>query len=207
MLLKTLRWVFYKPIERHVRFAAGLGKNGRDIVRATRRGLPWNWHKYPPVVSDMPEDQVRELEAWWKRADASQRRVYWANHKREVRRSISEEVSARAEYGKQIWSLTQDELLREKALNRQKTAYWFWTVMFAVSAGGIAFSNVVMEVSFLYRLSSIAFLAFLFPEFARHRIARAQLLYGRRINPFEFFRPLPAQLHDLSEPQEQENFS
>lgn len=182
--------IFIWPIRRNIEMVKSLGKNSVRMGAAVKRGMTTDARKNAPVTAGMTTDEVMELDRWWKTLSEYDRKEIWAQHDAWVLKTMEEEEKQ----GRGVWSLTNDEVKREKALQRQALSYYAWLCILLGTSASFLITILLSPVTAFYVLMSLCFIAFILPTFLTLRVTRAQLLYGRRVTYKEFASFLPREM-------------
>lgn len=190
--------VVTQPVKRPLYLLGGIGTAAKDIFRATRRGAKRNRLSTPPIEVDMNSHQVQRLDQWWQSLPVANREQLLSHYDTwVVEQSILAERQIELGRGskRNYWSLSGSRKHRKEALKTSRGTYLLWLSLLGAGIIGITVIYLIRDVTPMFFLMSAMFLGLIVPDVMRQRLARAQLLYGRRVSLRDFCKPLPTRMH------------
>lgn len=195
---RLLNWVFIKPFHHAFYLTKAIPRNAFKIFKAGARGASRNIHRYAPLSPGISSREVRHMDRWWRSLSGGEREALYSQYRDWV---ISHNILAertmetrRGVRSGRIWTLTGSPEKRAKALPRQRGMFRLWSSIWLAGVGIMILMGFINTPGLLYYIMFLAFIAFVTPDVLSHRIALAQLLYGRRVTLRELVKPLPKEL-------------
>ena len=195
---RMLNWVFVKPFHHAFYLTKATPANAFSLFKAGARGASRNIHRYAPLTPGLSSNEVRHLDKWWRSLSGAERQALFSEYRDWViSHNILSERSMETRRGVskgRVWSLTGSPTKRVEALPRQRSMFRLWASIWLSGVGIMILMAVINTPGLLFYFMFAAFLSFVTPDVLSHRIALAQLLYGRRVSLMELVTPLPKAL-------------